>query len=304
MTSDEFGLALTGLDGSNPLGFLAAIGVLRTISLADERGDWRMEWTMRSSWSPVIFGKTQIVQDQLVEMLHTELRRESYPEFTFAADLNIAPKEFGAVASRAQSYASAKDRRYADFIAAFGCEVAVTSDGKTIQDTALRTMSGAGNQHFIGSMNDLVDKTEADHLRRSLFESWDYSDSKLGLRWDPVEDRRHALRWDNPSGTATRTMHGANRLAIEALPLLPTVPCDRQIETTGFSSRKRTTLLTWPIWVCQLSVDVVRSLLAMAEIQKPTPDRVWLGEMGISDVYRCQRITVGKYRNFTHARPA
>ena len=304
MMSDERGLALVGLDGSNPLGFLAAVGLLRTITLADEHGDWRMQWTMRNGWLPVVLGKKPIVQAQLVEMLHEELRRESCPEFTFAADLNVVPKEFGAVASSAQSYASARDRRYADFIAAFGSEIVVAGNDKTIQDTALRTMSGAGHQHFLRSMKDLVDHTGADKLLKSLFEPWDYSDLRLGLRWDPVEDRRHALRWDNPSGTAPKTMYGANRLAMEALPLLPTAPFNRRLATTGFSTRERTTLFTWPIWDCRLSLDVVRSLLAVSEIQKPIPDRALLGAMGISEVYRSQRITVGKYRNFTHSRPA
>lgn len=304
MTSNERGLVLAGLDGSNPLGFLAAVGLLRTIALADAHGDWRMQWTMRRGWLPVVLGKKPIVQGQLVEMLHQELQRGSGPEFTFAANLNLVPKEFGPVASCAQSRATAGDRRYADFIAAFGCEAVVAGNDKTIQDTALRTMSGAGHQHFLGSMKDLVDQTGADHLRRSLFESWDYSDLRLGLRWDPAEDRRHALRWDNPSGTAPKTMHGANRLAVEALPLLPTAPFNQRLATTGFSIRERTTLFTWPIWVCQLGVDVVRSLLALPEIQRPIPDRALLGGMGISEIYRSQRITVGKYRNFTHSRPA
>ena len=37
-------LLLNGLDGSNPLGFLAAIGTLRTATKANRSANWRMRW--------------------------------------------------------------------------------------------------------------------------------------------------------------------------------------------------------------------------------------------------------------------
>ena len=165
-------------------------------------------------------------------------------------------------------------------------------------------MRGAGHQHFLGTMKRLVNETKAEHLRKSLFQSWDYSDDKLGLRWDPEEDRRHALRWDNPSNDAPKTVRGANRLAVEALPLLPTAPGARQIATTGFSHRDGVVSFTWPIWRDPLSLEVVRSLLALSELREREPDRARLHAIGIVDVYRSERINVEQYRNFTRALPA
>ena len=306
LASDAGGLCLKGLDGGNPLAFLAVIGTLRTVALADPAADWRIRWRVHNgTWISALSSNRVVSREELVEVLTPALRYESTPEFDFAQNLNVSPEAFRRVAGKAQYCASRRDRRYADFVASFSCELLVeTQDRNTIQNTALRTMSGAGHQHFLGTMKQLLAKTDADHLHRSLFETWDYSDEKLGLRWDPEEDRRYALRWDNPSGDAIKTMRGANRLAVEALPLLPTVPGDRQLDTTGFSNRDRAWLFAWPIWEDALSVDVVRSLLALSEIQKPEPDRANLQALGVVETYRSQRITVGKYRNFTGARPA
>lgn len=303
--SDDQGLLLTGLDGSNPLGFLAAVGTLRTVGLAAPDARWSMKWLMRDGIQvPALSADQAVSADALVDLLCCELRRESTPEFDFAENLNITPGELKNEAAMARSHARPDDRRHADFIAAFGCEICEMKDGKSVQDTALRTMSGAGHQHFLGTMKQLTHKTERAHLHNALFEMWRHSDDKLGLRWDPEEDRRYALRWDNPSdGGGVKTVRGANRLAIEALPMLPTAPGERDLQTTGFSTQRKAVLFTWPIWQVALGVDVVRSLLALPELQRPEPNREHLAAMGVSEVHRSQRVTVGKYRNFTRALP-
>ena len=304
-TIDDQCLPLNGLDGSNSLAFLAAVGALRTVAYAHPMTNWRMKWVRHNSfWTPVLSGNRTVSAGPLVELLFSALQGESTPEFDFSRNLNVNSESFRSVAVEAQARASPVNRRYADFVASFGCEL-VTNHAKTgIQDTALRTMSGAGHQHFLGTMKQLVHETTAEHLRRALFEMWDYSDDKLGLRWDPEEDRRYALRWANPSQDGVKTVRGANRLAVEALPLFPTAPGDRHLETTGFSRQRGAVVFTWPIWEDALSMDVMRSLFSLPEMQRAEPDRAILRAMGVVEVYRSQRITVGKYRNFTRAQPA
>ena len=302
---DEQELLLPGLDGSNPLAFLATVGALRVATQFDWQSDWSLTWKIRhGKWTPVLCSSRTLSKQMLVKLLCEALHKESTLEFDFAKNLNISPTDFKKVAERAQFHASPRERRYADFVSSFGCELITTSDGKSIQDTAMRTMSGAGHQHFLGTIKQLVTHTKADHLHRALFDAWDYADDKLGLRWDPEEDRRYALRWKNPSGDIIRTMRGANRLAVEALPLLPTAPFGRRLNTTGFATRERAILFSWPIWNGNLSLNVVRSLLASPEIQEREADRVRLNATGVVEIYRSQRITVGKYRNFTRSQPA
>lgn len=309
MTANEPpGLLLNGLDGSSPLGFLAAVGVLRTVAEADSCVDWRVRWELREgSWSPVLLGDATLAADGLIQVLMPALMgMKGHPALSFADDLTLSCADFRGVALYACDAADPSDRRHADFMAAFGCDShPISPKDPRIQDTALRTMSGAGHQHFIGSMRELVDVTDSAHLRASLFEPWQYADPKPSLRWDPVDDRRYALRWEAPSGDPVRTMRGANRLAVEALPLFPTAPGERRLETTGFSqSRGQGVLFTWPIWKGPLNIDTLRSLLGMAELQEPRPDRERLQARGVVEIYRSQRITEGKYRNFTPALPA
>jgi hypothetical protein len=165
-------------------------------------------------------------------------------------------------------------------------------------------MSGAGHQHFLGFMRTLAAETTVEQLRGALFASWSYSDPPPSLRWDPMDDRRYALRWNEPSSDPIRTVRGANALAIQGLPLFSTQPRGGTLGTTGFSrvSRKGT-FFTWPIWEDPLPLDVVRSLLALRELQAESPAPQRLRALGVVEVFRSQRITQGKYRNFTYGVP-
>ncbi len=219
-------------------------------------------------------------------------------------------EQFRSYAAQAARQAfQTRDRSWADFAAAFGCE-STQNDNGTIQDTALRTMSGAGHQHFLGFMVNIIKRTEAVHLEKALFHPWRYDDplDTQNLRWDPADDVRRALRWRDPSGDPQRRkrggMLGANRLAIEGLPLLPSVPvARRELRTTGFTGRaSRGTYWTWPIWSGALTLDVVRSLLGLPEIQSD-PGSEALRRRGIVQVFRSRRLTVGKFRCFAPAEP-
>ena len=98
------------------------------------------------------------------------------------------------------------------------------------------------------------------------------------------------------------TQRGANRLAIEALPLLPTFPVGTHLETAGFTGhRSNNTYWTWPIWTSAIPIDTGRSLLSLPDIQAHSPDSTKLSARGIAAVFRSQRITTGKFRNFTPA---
>ena len=299
-------LVLSGLDGGNPLAFLAAIGTLRAVTRAAPSVEWTLSWKMHDGhWSPVLGGSMPLKEDSLIELLMPILKSmDGDPALCFADDLTVSRGRFRGVAQDAHRAATLTNRHFADFVGAFGCDSLSVSRKDQIQDTALRTMSGAGHQHFLKFMRDLVQTTESIHLKDSLFAPWRYSDPRPSLRWDPLDDRRHALRWKNPSGDSVQTMRGANRLAIEALPLLATAPGEHQLHTTGFVNRRgEGVLFTWPIWDTPLNVEIVRSLLSLAEIQEPRPNRDSLAARGVVEVYRSQRITVDKYRNFTGAVP-
>lgn len=296
-------LPLPGIDGANPLGFLAALGTWR---ITDQlHPETKLHWEPHGGhWAPVLNLPREITEENFTKEVHTELAKmHTHPVFTFSQNLKLKPQEFKREAIRAsEDWFSNRDRISASFLAAFGSSVA-TNDQGDIEDTAFRTMSGAGHQHFLKTMNDLASITTKGQIHQTLFTAWTYTEEKVGLRWDPSEDKRYALAWNNPSSDATMTQRGANRLAIEALPLFPTAPMGSHLETTGFSGhRSNDTFWTWPIWEAPISLDVGRSLLTLRELQETTANHADLHQRGITGIYRSQRITTGKFRNFTPAR--
>lgn len=313
MTRREF--VLEGIDGSNPLAFLAAIGTLRSLTLLAPADPVTMHWKPTGgAWRPVVAASAFADEDDLVDRLSTWLANVPVDEtFGFADDLAVPAGDFRdhalSVVDLATGSRHETDQRPLEFASAFGCDALVLEDGK-IKDTALRTMSGAGHQHFLAFMRGIVKTTESSHIRRTLFETWTYDDPVSGqsLRWDPQEDSRYALQWRNPSGDPSRnvrgTMLGANRLAIEGMPLVATAPERRTLRTIGFVGRgARDTFWTWPIWGCAISLDSCRSLLALSTLTRDERSAFTeLRAIGVATAFRSQRITVGKFRNFTNAK--
>lgn len=299
-------LILKGLNGANPLGFLAAIGTLRVATAVWSSKRVKLKWKQGSGgWRPSIsVAVSDLHEDLFLEKINEKLQEMSgHPAFSFAKDLSIGIDEFRSHLIQSFTIATFENHVFSDYLSAFASDV-VTDEKGVMSDTAFRTMSGAGHQHFIGFMQELVEETHKSHLSSALLETWEYQDDKPSMRWDPCDDRRYALRWGEPSKDPIKTVRGANRLAVEALPLFPTIPVGKRLETTGFTQKKGQGVnWSWPIWTAPASLDVVRSLLSLKELQEEIPDRDKLYSMGIYEVFRCQRISQGKYRNFTPAVP-
>ncbi len=303
-------ITLPGLDGANSLGFLAALGTVRAATLYWPQHPVQMAWSASDlGWRPELHLPPALEQEELLAGLNAFLHQTDLLRWLADYDdLTIPLASFREAALAAVPTATATDRAAADFLAALGSDVVEAQlNGKKnglIADTALRTMSGAGHQHFIGFMRSLIADTTIEHLRSALFETWTYVDPGPSLRWDPIDDRRYALRWHKPAGDPLTTVRGANRLAIEALPMLPTIPVKTKLETTGFTQHKgHGTHWSWPLWNTPIGLDEIRSLLSHPMLQSETPDRRSLLAMGVMEIYRCRRITQGKYRNFTPAQP-
>ena len=298
-------LPLSALQGSSLLGFLAAIGAFQTLSSLPDGVNIQMKWIPAgASYCPLLKFQLPMDTETFLQKLHSALcAYAGHYVIGMDKDLKIPCEIFRNFAIRAaEDFLAKKDTIAASFIAAFGCD-AVGNDLGHIEDTAFRTMSGAGHQHFLEFMNILAKETTLEQLSEAIFGPWRYGDPSPVMRWDSEDDRRYALRWDEPSKDPVRTVRGANLLAVAALPLFPTVPLsDHEIATTSFKGKgRRETYVTWPIWRGWLSLDAVRSLLALGEMQTDQVSTGTLSPLGIHALYRSQRITLGKYRNFTPA---
>jgi hypothetical protein len=317
------GLELSGLSGDNPLAFLAALGTLRVLSDRWPGRDVRMSWRLAGTWRPILHANGPVDRPEVVGTLDECLRgRDRDPQFTLTEgedqeprELTLTASEFAEVAAEAGRRATRDDRVWADFCAAYGTDA--FEDGESIRDSALRFTSG--QQSFLGSIRELAvvpvaskptkgkgkaaaqgAGTAAHHIDQALFETWSYADPRPSLRWDPIDDRRYALRAFNPtdpSASPIQTVRGANRLAVEALPWLPTFPCAGGAKTRGFSAIDREVTFSWPIWGPPLAAATARSLLGLSELVIPRP-RPSLRERGIVEIFRSRRVG-GYYRNFS-----
>ena len=317
--TERFTHRLAGLEPDNLLAFLALVGMLRT--LEHVRSAWRprVAWTVDTPpVRPTLTVVAQTTEDEVVAAVAEGLADlAGRHDFGELKDLKLSPAE---TAERLRT-AVTKDRYTSDLWAALVSDAAIRDRNKTEQaePTPLCLMFGQGWQHFMSRLasvpQELVPpargpgrkKTiigETDCLREALFEPWTRPDATFSFRWDPHEDVRYALRATDPTDSKTKetTQHGANRLAAIGLSALTVVPRLRgasgQLAVIGgMRERGGGLAFTWPIWRHPISLAAIRSLLGHTGLVK----RATWDALGISELRRTRRISVGKFMNFTRA---
>ena len=284
---------LSGLDGANPLAFLAALGVLRMLRGAPCRG--RLGWqVVEGTWRPVVTVDVDGGDRELCARLAEMARLEPPAIRQLGKNLTVAPDVFQAyVGSVEQMLHIDGDGRGAEFAAAFGSEVCVDTKMNCIENTSFSFIRGSGHQDFISAAIRLSESVTEEHLHEALFGPWEYKDESLSFRWNPGDAAEYALSAGNPSKEGVWTVWGANRLAFEALPLLPVQPTRRGLQTTGFREDRNRKEFSWPLWYAPLGVDTIRSLLSHSELRRDIPDRRILGAMGVGEVFRAPRVRIG-----------
>jgi hypothetical protein len=296
MTAHE----MRGLDGINMLAFMAALGALRVMSTDHPDLAPTLRWELKGTWTPIL--ECRCARKDLVAHLHASLRsRATLAELCFADDIKQNAEQFRTLVDQASAAPASEREERLRWLAAFASEACVDPYSKEgiLSDTALRTMQGAGHQHFLKTIRTNLAAVTEESLSADLFEAWRYEHEGLVLRWDPADDRDHAYRWKNPSEDKSGAVLGALALAGAALPLFTVSPQQQGLGTLGFGAKQGRRQFTWPLWRPPLSSRAVGSLLALEELQATTPDRNRLGALGVEEVRRSLRVQRGKTRNFS-----
>lgn len=296
-------IVLAGIDGSRPLGFLAALGAFRTLGRFTQDAKVQFAWKLTlGAWRPVVHidSETQWDESFFVEQLmnHLDIDTETHPALRINAP-EIKRREYFQQVAAAASLVNRDD---ADWLSC--------NESDAAEASAISQLQTSRRDYHSIAIRGLLSGTEWGHLERTLFQAWDYSDPIAGvsLHVEPREDRRHAYQWYTPSGDPTRKssggMIGANRLALEAWPLFQSLPArtrDR-LKTNAFKGTRVTdTKFTWPIWTTPIQLDMIGTLLSLRQTQSSEILTDDLLPQGISRAYRCQRILVGKTPNLTTA---
>ena len=286
-------LNLDGLNGSNPLGFLAALGVVAVISPTCSKASLHWEMSGRG-WVPVLSG-CGTNRKYLITKLYDALKAATTRHIFDVPDQ--FPFEHSKLASqmvdiRAQT--SVHSRRSADMLAAFGSEV-YKDDKGCFTSSKFRMVRNIDKLPCRVKNN--LELLEQRHLESTLFNTWTNDEQCKPLRWDPDINKRHALEGGKPLHSNTG-MLAANCLAVEALQFYPTMSDGRRIQTTGFTRQNGKWYFVWPIWTPPVRRCVLRSLLAMRH-----NNLMQLAHMGIVQIYVSSRISDGHYGNFGPAVP-
>ncbi len=304
-----FALNCEGMNGANPLGFLAALGLFRHI-VTELDETVRLKWEVTGgNWSPTLVGTNPVLdsKETLLDWLFESLRTD--PENHWLKRLNEFPDDALGLARPSAYSSSVRDASWNKRVAADW----LSCNGSDLCDAASNNqLQTARRDYFPKSAATIVGTLTREHLERTLFRQWDYADAieKVSLHLEPREDRRHAYQWHKPVGDPTRALHGgmlgANRLAMEAWPLFQSVALRGDLQTVGFQGTRpmKGIRWTWPLWTVSLALCDVTPVLNFNDLQQDSSTKATNGgEMllarGVGSAFRLRRILVEKTPNLT-----
>lgn len=308
-------LLLTGLDASNPLGFIAALGVLRL--LTDEvppgqESPYRLSWHDDGRWLAQLHGYdnaemlikrlyahlTSWVDERALTLAYGEDGELVSPQAPNAVfDLKPRPSAFRIFCNQVANEAAPGRMRSARLVAAYGSEL-VTDNNGNLKPTALHFT--AGQQRFLDMVRQLHAQLTIDDFREALFGPW-RNESKLpSLSWNASAPRTYAYRATNPSGEKRGSVPAADWLAFCALGFFPVSADKGRLTTAAICGGWKNSVMTWPVWEVPISAQAVRSLLVLS---LSSISKSGLSAAGITGIYRASilRSDQGGYGSFTPA---
>lgn len=282
-------LTLTGIIGSEPLAFLAALGALR--GAANRWPTARLGWNGDTPFQPELYlpdeASEETLLDALVEALRSTEKLELFPRL--GTDVKVSPEQYSKLLQELSDRDDSTAHASLEYLYALGNELVADRSGKKLKPTAWHMT--AGQQQFLEMAGALLRETTSDNLRSTLFRTWEYTDPPPAMRWDTSGERLYALEARNPSSVQIRTVRGANALGFLALPFFPVSVVDGRLRTRGFffHPKEKREFFVWPIWRESLSTQVIPLLLGDMRLSEwPIPNASLLVS-GVSAVFRSER---------------
>jgi len=267
--SDEIELA--AIDGTNPLGFLAALGVLDALHRAGKSPTLR--WT--DDLVPMALVSGVADADGLVAVLETD--RARWPSSVVlngpsGARLDDA-KPASDVLSRWAAEVVEAERANADLFAALVSEGGVDGKGNG-KPTHLHFT--AGQQKFLTMVRELAANVSSERLSEALFGPWREDSPLPSLSWSSHGERLYALRAVNPATDKRLGVPGADWLAFLGLVFFPTCVTTRRdgvlaLRTSGCDQPWKRSALRWPLWTIALDRDTTWSLVGDSAVVGDPP---------------------------------
>ena len=294
-------LELPALHGTNPLGFLAALGVLDALSGTSPGVTLR--WAGELVPHAVIAGITSL--DLLVDMLdrdRQEWRDSALLAFPHGSPLPDAKPGGKLLREWFEAVAACHGRADSDLLIALVAEGALDRSEKA-KPTHLHFT--AGQQKFLNMARTLASGTGPGQLREAICGPWKYDSPLPSLSWDVRGERIYAVRATNPSKEKRLGVPGADWLAFRGLIFYPvTRTTAGTLRTTACDPEWKHGAFRWPLWTVPCTRDVAWSLVAdQTLVSQARRDRLRPGDLtarGILAVLQApiRRTDQGGYGSF------
>lgn len=290
---------LTGLEGTNPLGFLAALGV--QVAFASEGEQPRLWWSDDIIPHAVVDEEFDLerIADQCIKVF--ALWRDSPAIAPKRPDGSDMPKgdELKLKPDDIRTYLQLIDQ--CDL--AEGLRTALVAEGSLDNQGVAKPSDlyfTAGQQKFLATARQILDGVSQCDLLSGLEGPWNYESVLPSLGWDVVDDRIYALRASNPSPEKKFTNPGPEALAILGLSLHPVYGSRDRTLTQGCFGLWKAGSYSWPLWSKPASPLVVKSLLAHAYVPAVSDRDRWFRSWGIFRILRSpiRRSGQGGYGTF------
>lgn len=284
---------LRGIDGSNPLGLLAALGAL---SLAtDSFGDRVAMYWGRSeiAWHPTIQALDGLTEEAVIEgIVGAHQARDLDLELGWSADvMNLDRRDVRELLLKRMDRASAAA---AAMVAACAGELPPRRRDQSLAPyTPFRLIPRVGRARFLATALALSrSEDSADLIAEALEGPWRYRKAN-SLRLDPGAPlASRAYTAEAPTHFGPLGVPGAMLLAIVGLRYFPLMLSRGRSACRGFGdSRSRT--FVWPIWDEPLSEASTRLVLGHPELHVEDPDGALLRRHGVVARMIARRVRIG-----------
>ncbi len=312
--STQNGIALPGLDGGTPLGFLAGLGVLRVLRGGeDDRStqEARLSWRLDDRWHPVVHGVEGGLETVVQRVARDAEAWATAPvlQFRYAKREKRGVKPVGALAAPAAVYRAwlkgrldAGDLESLEYAAALAFEAAnepkkggVTTedldehgipydDAAPVERSTLPTAFDftSRNAQFLEQVEAIRKSLDADSIRGTLRDGVADPRASRTLDWDPGADAPGAIYGSRSAGLRP----AAEWLAFRGLAFFPVAGRGEVLHTTACRGRRKAGEFVWPLWDVPATAAAIASLLRCPgiDVLDPAARR----ERGIAQVFRSQ----------------
>lgn len=282
-------LPLPALREDNPRDFLAALGLLRLVSLQWPALDARLSWEETTGF-PLLHTRQALPADWSAELAASlkEIANDPAKPLFHGDIIKTTPEAFQIALKKSLRYARDSNHPLRDvalmLYAAYSSQC-IDKDGMHI--SAFSFGNGQSRKKLLLDVFQLINSIQPEGISKS-FAGTQPAISAKSFRWNPNEFRPAAYRPHDPGkgikGDDTPDRPEVNVLAFFGLAFFPCVPRIAGGATCGIFRKADGAGFEWPVWTTPLSPDVVASLVSSP------PDRA-TPRCGVNRRWRSRRFS-------------